>query len=138
MFNLHEIFDGVPETVLTKRLQHILKIYIEDIAQRLYCCGLMYFPLYHTHVQNAWNEDPDSIVPCIFTCATSVDVLVVFHPQLMWFLAPYGPTHNSHIILLALLASACTSRAVLPCLSIYNVGHEHLGISVWHSSRLTS
>jgi hypothetical protein len=85
---LHESLNGIPKTTLTKGDRRILEIGIKGFPQLLYRCSLLRLPFYDTYVQNSGDKASYSIVPCIFSGATSIDVPTLLHSELVWFLAP--------------------------------------------------
>ena len=137
-FGLHESLNGVSKTMLTKRDRRILEIGIKDFLQLLYRCSLLCFPFYNTHVQNSGDKASYSIVPCIFSRATSINISTFLHSELVWFLAPSGFAHCDCIVVFLFLSSACLSKIVLPEPEISNLWHHHPRVPIWHIVWLAS
>ena len=137
-FSLHELLNGIPKTMLTKGDRHILEIGIKGFLQLLYRCSLLRLPLYDTHVQNSGDKASYSIVPCIFSKATSIDISTFFHSKLVWFLAPCGSVCCGYIIVFSFLLSACSSKTIFPEPRISTLWHHHPRVPIWHTMWLAS
>ena len=137
-FRLHESLNSVPKTTLTKGDRRILEIGVKGFPQLLYRCTLLRLLLYDTHVQNSGNKASNSIVPCIFSRATSIDISTLLYSELVWFLAPRGSAHCGCIVVFSFLSSACSSKTILPERGISTLWHHHPQVPIWHTLWLAS